>query len=91
MIGELLAGVILGTTGLQIIDPSKSDLSLLYDIGFATLMFTVGMNVPLRDRRIRGAAREGNDRGCRGGPAGLAQRLLGPASPAAVPGSCTPS
>ncbi len=59
VIGELLAGVILGTTGFQIIDPSKSDLSLLYDIGFATLMFTVGMHVPLRDRRIRGAAREG--------------------------------
>jgi Kef-type K+ transport system membrane component KefB len=59
VIGELLAGVILGTTGFQIIDPSKSDLSLLYDIGFATLMFTVGMHVPLRDGRIRGAAREG--------------------------------
>ena len=59
VIGELLAGVILGTTGFQIIDPSKSDLSLLYDIGFATLMFTVGMHVPLRDRRIRGAARQG--------------------------------
>lgn len=59
VIGELLAGVILGTTGFQIIDPAKSDLSLLYDIGFATLMFTVGMHVPLRDRRVRGAARQG--------------------------------
>ena len=59
VIGELLAGVILGTTGFRIIDPARSDLSLLYDIGFATLMFTVGMNVPLRDRRIRGAARQG--------------------------------
>jgi Kef-type K+ transport system membrane component KefB len=55
VVGTLLAGVIIGKTGLRIIDPGKSDLSLLYDLGFATLMFTVGMRVPLHDRRLRSA------------------------------------
>jgi Kef-type K+ transport system membrane component KefB len=59
VVGELLAGVILGKTGLHAINPDKSDLQLLYDLGFATLMFTVGMHVPLHDRRIRGALRSG--------------------------------
>jgi Kef-type K+ transport system membrane component KefB len=59
VVGQLLAGVILGKTALRIVDPGKSDLALLYDLGFATLMFTVGMRVPLRDRRLRGAMRRG--------------------------------
>ena len=40
-------------------DPTKSDLALLYDLGFATLMFTVGMQVPLHDERMRGALGRG--------------------------------
>jgi len=59
VVGTLLAGVVLGRTGFRTVDPSKSDLSLLYDVGFATLMFTVGMHVPLDDKRIRGALRGG--------------------------------
>jgi Kef-type K+ transport system membrane component KefB len=59
VVGELLAGVILGSTALGIIDPTKSDLALLYNLGFATLMFTVGMRVPLHDERVRGALRSG--------------------------------
>lgn len=59
VVGELVAGVILGKTALGIVDPAKGDLSLLYDLGFLTLMFTVGMHVPLHDRRIRGAVRSG--------------------------------
>lgn len=53
VIGELLAGVALGRTGLRAIDPSRPDLALLYSLGFATLMFTVGMHVPLHDVRLR--------------------------------------
>jgi Kef-type K+ transport system membrane component KefB len=41
------------------VDPAASDLALLYSLGFATLMFTVGMHVPLRDQRLRGALRSG--------------------------------
>ena len=59
VVGELLAGVILGSTALGIVDPTKSDLALLYNLGFATLMFTVGMRVPLHDERVRGALRSG--------------------------------
>jgi Kef-type K+ transport system membrane component KefB len=59
VVGELLAGVILGKTALRIIDPDKSDLALLYSLGFATLMFVVGMRVPLHDRRLRSALGSG--------------------------------
>jgi Kef-type K+ transport system membrane component KefB len=59
VVGQLLAGVVLGKTGLRIVDPGKSDLSLLYSLGFATLMFGVGMHVPLHDRRVRSAIGSG--------------------------------
>ncbi|HEX3875297.1 MAG TPA: cation:proton antiporter [Solirubrobacteraceae bacterium] len=59
VVGELLAGVILGKTALRIVDPAKADFVLLYDLGFATLMFTVGMRVPLHDKRLRSAIRGG--------------------------------
>jgi len=59
VVGELVAGVILGRTALRIVDPAKGDFALLYDLGFLTLMFTVGMHVPLHDQRIRGAIGKG--------------------------------
>jgi Kef-type K+ transport system membrane component KefB len=59
VVGTLLAGVILGRTGLRVVNPAKSDLALLYTLGFATLMFTAGMQVPLRDPRVRSALRAG--------------------------------
>jgi Kef-type K+ transport system membrane component KefB len=59
IVGQLLAGVVLGKTGFRAFDPEKSDLALLYTLGFATLMFTVGMHVPLRDKRLRGALPRG--------------------------------
>jgi Kef-type K+ transport system membrane component KefB len=55
VVGQLLAGVVLGRTLLDVVHPANPDLALLYDIGFATLMFTVGMQVPLHDRRLRSA------------------------------------
>ena len=59
VVGQLLAGVLLGRTGLRLVDPGRADLALLYDLGFATLMFTVGMQVPLHDARMRSALRSG--------------------------------
>jgi Kef-type K+ transport system membrane component KefB len=59
VVGELLAGVILGKTGFGTIDPGKPDLALLYSLGFATLMFSVGMHVPLHDARLRAALGNG--------------------------------
>lgn len=49
VVGELLAGVVIGRTGLGVIDPSDPTLNFLYEIGFAMLMFAAGMSVPLRD------------------------------------------
>ncbi len=59
VVGELLAGVLLGRTGLRVIDPGRSELALLYSLGFATLMFTVGMHVPLHDARLRASLGRG--------------------------------
>ena len=59
VLGQLIAGVILGNTALRVIDPGRSDLSLLYSLGFLTLMFTAGMRVPLHDRRLRPALGSG--------------------------------
>jgi Kef-type K+ transport system membrane component KefB len=59
VVGQLLAGVVLGRTLLDVVHPTDPDLALLYDVGFATLMFTVGMHVPLHDRRLRSALSQG--------------------------------
>jgi Kef-type K+ transport system membrane component KefB len=55
MVGELVAGVILGRSGLDLIHSDNATVSFLAEVGFAMLMLTVGMHVPLRDRRLRGA------------------------------------
>jgi Kef-type K+ transport system membrane component KefB len=59
VIGEILAGIIVGPAVLGAIDPSNGTLSFLGEIGFAMLMLTVGMRLPLRDRRLVGALRSG--------------------------------
>ena len=59
VIGEILAGVIIGRTGLRIIDTSNTTLAFLSDIGFAMLMFSAGMSVPLHDERVRASIGRG--------------------------------
>ncbi len=59
VVGELLAGIFLGKTGINAIDPGNPTLSFMAEIGFAMLMFAVGMNVPLRDPRMRGSLSKG--------------------------------
>ena len=59
VVGEILAGAILGRGGLDVIDADNATVSFLSEAGFAMLMLTVGMNVPLRDRRLRRALRSG--------------------------------
>jgi Kef-type K+ transport system membrane component KefB len=59
VVGQLLAGVVLGTTGFGVLDADDPGLQLLYTLGFATLMFTVGMHVPLHDARVRSSLRRG--------------------------------
>jgi Kef-type K+ transport system membrane component KefB len=55
VVGEIVAGVILGRSGLDVIHADNATVSFLAEAGFAMLMLTVGMHVPLRDRRLRGA------------------------------------
>ena len=59
VIGEIVAGVILGRTGTRTIDATQPTLAFLADIGFALLMFMVAVSLPLRDARLRRAARRG--------------------------------
>jgi Kef-type K+ transport system membrane component KefB len=59
VVGQLVAGVLLGQTALNVVHPGSQDFTLLYDVGFATLMLTVGMHVPLHDTRLRSALGDG--------------------------------
>src|SRR5258708_20108727 len=57
--GEILGGVLAGPHVLGAIDPTQSTVSLLGEVGFAMLMLTAGMHLPLRDRRLAGSLRTG--------------------------------
>jgi Kef-type K+ transport system membrane component KefB len=59
VIGEIVAGVIVGRTGLRIVDTSNVTLTFLSNIGFAMLMFSSGLNVPLRDPGVRASTGRG--------------------------------
>ncbi|HEV3072160.1 MAG TPA: cation:proton antiporter [Solirubrobacteraceae bacterium] len=59
VIGEILAGIAVGKTGLGVVDPSNATVAFLGQIGFAMLMLTVGMHLPLRDRRLAVSLRIG--------------------------------
>ncbi len=55
VIGELIAGVVVGRTGFGIVDHSDETITLLANIGFALVMFVVGTHVPVRDTTLRSA------------------------------------
>jgi Kef-type K+ transport system membrane component KefB len=57
--GEILAGILVGPTVLGGVDPGNATISTLGQVGFAMLMLTVGMHLPLRDRRLAASARHG--------------------------------
>ena len=52
VVGQILAGIVIGRSGLDWVDPNQPVLVGLASIGFALLMFIVGTHLPLRDRRI---------------------------------------
>ncbi len=58
-IGEIIAGMIVGRAGLGVVDMANSSVAFLAQIGFAMLMLTAGMHVPLRDRRLVASLRTG--------------------------------
>jgi Kef-type K+ transport system membrane component KefB len=59
VIGEIAAGVLVGKTGLEIVDPGEPTIAFLAEVGFAMLMLTAGMHLPLRDPRLAASLRGG--------------------------------
>jgi Kef-type K+ transport system membrane component KefB len=60
VIGEILAGVLVGPTVLDVVHPANGTIAFFGAIGFAMLMLTVGMHLPLRDHRLVVALHEGS-------------------------------
>jgi Kef-type K+ transport system membrane component KefB len=59
VVGEIFAGIIVGPSVIGAVDPAQPTIATLAEVGFAMLMLTVGMHLPLRDPRLGSAAREG--------------------------------
>ncbi len=59
MVGEIFAGILVGPAVLGVVDPANSTVAFLRDTGFAMLMLTAGMHLPLRDPRLAASLREG--------------------------------
>ncbi len=59
VLGELVAGVVVGRTGLGYLDAGDPVFAFLANIGFALVMFVAGTHVPLRDPALRPALRSG--------------------------------
>jgi Kef-type K+ transport system membrane component KefB len=53
VVGEIAAGMLIGSGGLGWVDPTDPVLTGLAAIGFALLMFVVGTHLPVRDRQLR--------------------------------------
>jgi len=59
VIGELVAGLVLGPTGANRLHAHDKTFTLLAQIGFALIMFVVGSHIPVRDPRMGAALRVG--------------------------------
>jgi Kef-type K+ transport system membrane component KefB len=59
VIGEIIAGILVGPSVLEGVNPDNTTISFLGEIGFAMLMLTVGMHLPLRDRRLAASLQDG--------------------------------
>jgi Kef-type K+ transport system membrane component KefB len=57
--GEILAGVLAGPDVLGVLEPDGTTISFLGEVGFAMLMLSVGMHLPLRERRLLSSLRDG--------------------------------
>jgi len=53
IIGEIIGGALIGPAVLHWAPTTGAFFSTLHDAGFAVLMFTVGMHLPLRDSTLR--------------------------------------
>ncbi|MEY9844652.1 Kef-type K+ transport system membrane component KefB [Streptacidiphilus sp. BW17] len=59
VLGELVAGVLLGPTFVGYLDANNQTFTFLADIGFALIMFVAGAHVPVRDRALRSGLGKG--------------------------------
>ena len=59
VVGELTAGVLLGPTLANFLNPANPTFSFFADIGFALVMFVAGSHVPIRDTRLIAGLRTG--------------------------------
>lgn len=59
MLGEILGGILVGPAVLGVVHPSQPTISFLAEVGFAMLMFTVGLHLPLRESRLVSSVRGG--------------------------------
>ncbi|MGA7203740.1 MAG: cation:proton antiporter [Specibacter sp.] len=59
VVGELLAGLLIGRTFLNVVDPAEPTFTFLADMGFALVMFVAGTHVPVRNTEIRAALGRG--------------------------------
>jgi Kef-type K+ transport system membrane component KefB len=57
VVGEILAGVVVGRSGFGWVDPTTPVAVFLSDVGFALLMLIVGTHLPLRRGDLRPAIR----------------------------------
>lgn len=55
VLGELLAGVVLGRSGTGTLHSDNSTFAFLANVGFALVMFVAGTHVPVRDAKLRSA------------------------------------
>jgi Kef-type K+ transport system membrane component KefB len=57
VIGELVAGFAIGTSGFHLVDPTNSTFALLASIGFGLTMYVVGSHVSVRGGMINTSLR----------------------------------
>ena len=53
VLGELIAGIVLGPIGIDWLPAHDVTLTFLAQVGFALVMFVAGSHVPVRDPRLR--------------------------------------
>lgn len=59
VVGEIIAGILVGPEVLSVVDPANAAISFLGQVGFAMLMLTVGMHLPLHNARLARSLRGG--------------------------------
>ena len=62
VLGELIGGIVVGRTGLNLLHPENETFAFLADVGFALVMFVAGSHVPLRDPQLRSSLLVGSAR-----------------------------